>query len=87
VGIQKLLKTISPWITVNPLIHHLTTSDLKAIKEAIDKATNCDFEIVNLSFSSRLNMKNYTPDYLEKCKKFYLCAEKKGMEIGDYSLI
>ena len=67
--------------------NHLTTSDLKAIKEAIDKATNCDFEIVNLSFGSSLNMKNYTPDYLEKCKKFYLCAKKKGMEIGDYSLI
>src|SRR6056300_923790 len=51
-ALKKLYRTIAPWVTENPLILHLTTSDEIKIKEAIDQAADCGFEIVNLSFGS-----------------------------------
>ena len=86
-ALRKLYRTIAPWVTENPLILHLTTSDEAKIKEAIDQAADCGFEIVNLSFGSGLNMENNSPEYLEKFKSITQYAHSKGIEMGGYSLL
>ena len=86
-ALKKLYRVIAPWITENPLILHITSSEEFKIKEAIDQAANCGFEIVNLSFGSGLNMENNAPDYLEKFKRINAYARSKGIEMGGYSLL
>jgi hypothetical protein len=86
-ALRKLYRTIAPWVTENPLILHLTTSNENKIKEAIDQAADCGFEIVNLSFGSGLNMENISPKNLNKFKSITQYAQSKGIEMGGYSLL
>lgn len=86
-ALRKLYRTVAPWVTENPLILHLTTSDETKIKQAIDQAADCGFEIVNLSFGSGLNMENNSDAYLSKFRAITEYAYNKGIEMGGYSLL
>ena len=86
-AVRKMYRTIAPWVTENPLILHLTTSDNDKVKTAIDQAAECGFEIVNLSFGSGLNMENNDPEYLALFKSLTDYARSKGIEMGGYSLL
>jgi hypothetical protein len=86
-AVRKMYRTIAPWVTENPLILHLTTSDNDKVKTAIDQAAECGFEIVNLSFGSGLNMENNDPEYLARFKSLTDYARSKGIEMGGYSLL
>lgn len=86
-ALRKMYRTVAPWVTENPLILHLTTSENEKVKAAIDQAAECGFEIVNLSFGSGLNMENNDPEYLKRFKTLTDYARSKGIEMGGYSLL
>ena len=84
--LRKMYRTIAPWITENPITHHLLSSNPEQVKQAIDKAVEVGFEAIILSFGSGFNMENTDPAYLETWKDVADYAESKGIEIGAYSL-
>lgn len=85
-AIRRFYRTIAPWITENPITHHLLSSSPTKVKQAIDNAAEVGFEAVILSFGSGFNMENTEPEYLERWTAVADYAKSKGIELGGYSL-
>ncbi len=86
-GIRRLFRTFAPWSTENPIMLHLTTTEPKKAKLAIDQAAECGFEMVILSFGSGLNMEDVSRENLAKFRDLAKYAHSKDLEIGGYSLL
>jgi len=84
---RKLYRTLAPWVTENPLMHHLLANDPKRVRQAIDEAAEVGFEMVILSFGSGFNAENEQPDYLAAWRDVAAYARSKGIDIGSYSLL
>ena len=84
---RRMYRTLAPWVTENPLMHHLVASSPEAARAAIDQAAEVGFEMIILSFGSGFNMENNDPAYLEKWRKVNAYAQSKGIELGSYSLL
>lgn len=85
--IKRMYRTISPWVTENPIFMHCTSSDPKIVKEAIDQCAETGYEMVILSFGSGLNMEDVSDENLAKFKSLKAYADSKGIELGGYSLL
>ena len=85
--IRKMYRTISPWTTENPIFLHLTSTDPKKIKEAVDQCAEVGYEMIILSFGSGLDMEKESPEYYKKFKEYVDYAKSKGIELGGYSLL
>ncbi|MGB5553171.1 MAG: alpha-galactosidase [Flavobacteriaceae bacterium] len=83
---RKMYRSLAPWVSENPIFMHLTTTEPKAVKEAIDQCAQTGYEMVILSFGSGLNMEDTTATNIKKFKKLADYAHKKGIELGGYSL-
>lgn len=81
-----MYRTLAPWVTENPIFMHLTTTDPKAVKTAIDQCAETGYEMVILSFGSGLNMEDTTAVNISKFKKLADYAHKKDIQLGGYSL-
>ena len=68
-ALRKMYRTIAPWITENPLMHHVRVANPEAVKRAIDDAADVGFEMVILSFGSGFNIENDSPDYIAQWKE------------------
>lgn len=86
-AIRKMYRTLAPWVTENPIMMHLTSTDPKVVYPAIDQAAECGFEMVILSFGSGLNMEDDSPENIAKFKAFREYANAKGVGLGGYSLL
>jgi len=86
-ALRGMYRTIAPWVTENPLILHVTSTDPAVVKNAIDQAADCGFEMVSLSFGSGLNMEDESRANLAKLKALNDYAASKGIELGGYSLL
>ena len=86
-ALRRMYRTISPWVTENPIFMHLKSIDPEVIRQAIDQCVEVGFEMVIISFGSGLNMENQDPDYIEQFKKLVDYAHSKGIELGGYSLL
>ena len=84
---RRMYRTLAPWVTENPLMHHLVASTPEAARAAIDQASEVGFEMLILSFGSGFNMENNDPAYLETWRKVNAYAQSKGIELGSYSLL
>ncbi|MDT0553058.1 NPCBM/NEW2 domain-containing protein [Urechidicola vernalis] len=84
---RKLYRTISPWTTENPIFLHLTSTDEKVIKNAVDQCAVTGYEMIILSFGSGLNMEKEKESYYNKYKELREYANSKGIELGGYSLL
>lgn len=84
---RRTLRTLAPWITESPIMHHLTTTDPEKVKTAIDQAAETGFEMVILSFGSGLNMEDQSEENLNKFTGLHRYAKDKGIELGGYSLL
>jgi hypothetical protein len=84
---RKLFRTMAPWCTENPIMLHLTSTDPKVVKTAIDQAAAVGFEMVIFSFGSGLNMEDVSPENLARFKGYHDYAKSKGLEMGGYSLL
>ncbi len=83
---RKMYRTIAPWATENPIFMHLTSTNPKTVRTAIDQCVETGYEMVILSFGSGLNMENTSEANYEKFKKLADYAHSKGIELGGYSL-
>lgn len=86
-AVRKMMRTLAPWCTENPLMLHLTSTEPKVVKTAIDQAAEVGFEMVIFSFGSGLNMEDDSPENIAKFKGFRDYAKAKGLDLGGYSLL
>ena len=84
---RRMYRTIAPWVTENPITHHLLTANAEHARRAIDQAAEVGFEAIIFSFGSGFNMENRDPAFLAKWKAVADDAEQKGIELGSYSLL
>ncbi len=85
-ALRRFYRTLAPWVTENPLTHHLLTSDPMRVMEAIDNAKEVGFEALILSFGSGFNMENTDSAYLQRWTEIADYAQSKEIELGAYSL-
>jgi hypothetical protein len=78
---------LAPWVTENPLILHVVSTDEQVVRNSIDQAAECGFEMVSLSFGSGLNMEDESAMNHEKFKRLSDYALSKEIHLGGYSLL
>ncbi|MCK4872997.1 MAG: hypothetical protein KAS72_09750 [Phycisphaerales bacterium] len=86
-AVRKMHRTISPWVTENPLMMHVRYADWDTVRSAIDQCAEVGFEMVILTFGSGFNIENESDDYLAEMTRYADYAREKGVEIGGYSLL
>jgi hypothetical protein len=86
-AVRQMYRRIAPWVTENPIMMHVRSSEPKAIRLAVDQCAEVGFEMVIISFWSGFNMENEAPDYLAKFKELTDYAHSKGIGLGAYSLL
>ncbi|MCA9218662.1 MAG: hypothetical protein KDB27_36585, partial [Planctomycetales bacterium] len=86
-SLRKMYRTIAPWVTENPLMHHMRIAKPEAVRQAIDNASEVGFEMIILSFGSGFNIENDSDDYIQQWKDIADYARTKNVEIGGYSLL
>jgi hypothetical protein len=84
---RKMYRTISPWVTENPVFMHLRYSDNESVKNAVDQCTETGFEKIILSFGSRFDIEDTSIANLERFKDLTDYAHSKGITLGGYSLL
>ena len=84
---RRMYRTIAPWVTENPIIMHLKSTDPAVIRTAFDQCAEVGFEMVILSFGSGLNMEDESPANIAKFKELADYAHERGIELGGYSLL
>lgn len=85
-ALRRMYRTLAPWVTENPITHHLLSHDAGRVRQAIDQAKAVGFEAIILSFGSGFNMENQDPAFLAEWKAVADYAEAAGIELGSYSL-
>ncbi|HPZ86859.1 MAG TPA: alpha-galactosidase [Flavihumibacter sp.] len=85
-AIQRMYKTVAPWVTENPIFMHLVSKNDEEVLNAIDQCKATGYEAVILSFGSHLNMEDNSEANLARWKKISSIAHAKGIKIGGYSL-
>ena len=78
---------IAPWTSENPIFMHLTSTDPKVVKRAVDQCVECGYEMVILSFGSGLNAEDISEGNIARFKELVDYANSKGIELGCYSLL
>jgi hypothetical protein len=86
-ALRRMYRTIAPWITENPILMHLKSTDPATIRAAIDQCAATGFEMIVLSFGSGLDMENEDPAVLAGLRALADEAHGRGVEIGGYSLL
>ena len=84
---RKMYRTISPWVTENPIFMHLRYSDNESVKKAVDQCVETGFEMIILSFGSRFNIEDTSMANLKHFKDLTDYAHSKGITLGGYSLL
>jgi hypothetical protein len=84
---RRMYRTIAPWVTENPILMHLKSTDPEVVRTAIDQCAEVGFEMVILSFGSGLDMEDESPSNIAKFKGLADYAHAKGIELGGYSLL
>lgn len=84
---RRMYRTLAPWVTENPLILHVVSTDEAVVKRAIDQAAECGFEMISLSFGSGLNMEDDRASNHERFRALSRYAAERGIRIGGYSLL
>nr|MBI1229159.1 hypothetical protein [Cytophagales bacterium] len=84
---RKMYRTVSPWVTENPILMHVRNADPESVKLAIDQCAEVGFEMVIMTFGSGFNMETGDAIYYEKMKELADYAHGKGIALGGYSLL
>jgi hypothetical protein len=86
-AVRRMMRTVAPWVTENPLMMHVVSSHGPTVTNAIDQCAATGFEMIILSFGSGFDMENERPETLQKAQAFAAYARSRGIEIGSYSLL
>jgi hypothetical protein len=84
---RRMYRTISPWVTENPIFMHLRYSDNESVKNAVDQCVETGFEMVILSFGSKFRIEDTSKANLDRYKELSDYAHSKGITLGGYSLL
>lgn len=84
---RRALRALAPWVTENPLMHHLRVSDEASVRRAIEDAAEVGFEVVILSFGSGFDMETEDPEVIARWRALADLAHESGVELGGYSLL
>ncbi len=86
-AVRRMVRSIAPWATENPLMMHCRFADERSVMTAIDQCAAVGFEMVILTFGSGFDLENPQPEVLATAQKYAAYARSKGVEIGSYSLL
>jgi len=86
-ALRRFYRTLAPWVTENPLVLHVVSTDPEVVRAAIDQAAECGFEMVSLSFGSGLSMEDESAENLAKFRDLNAYANERGVHLGGYSLL
>lgn len=84
---RRMYRVLAPWVTENPLMHHLLASDPATVRKAVDQAAEVGFEMIILSFGSGFNTETDDPAHLRRWAEVADYARSKGVDLGSYSLL
>ncbi len=86
-AIRKMYRLLAPWVTENPIMMHVVSTNIDTVHQAIDQAAATGFEMVILSFGSGLNMEDTSAANLAKFRALHDYAASRHIELGGYSLL
>lgn len=86
-GYRRMMRAIAPWITENPILMHVRSSDNTSVKKAIDQCIETGFEMVIMTFWSGFEAEDDSPENLARMKELATYARSKGIALGGYSLL
>ena len=86
-AVRRMYRTISPWVTENPMFLHLTSTDPALVRQAVDQCADVGFEMIILSFGSGVNMESDDERTIGSMKSLADYARSRGIELGGYSLL
>lgn len=84
---RRMYRTIAPWVTENPVLMHVISSNPQVIKAAIDQCADVGFEMLILSFGSGFNFESRDKAYQAKIKELVDYGREKHVALGGYSLL
>lgn len=84
---RKMMRSIAPWITENPILMHVRSSDNESVKKAIDQCAEVGFEMVIMTFWSGFEAEDDSPQNLQRMTELANYAKSKGIALGGYSLL
>lgn len=85
-AIRKMYRTLTPWVTANPIFMHLVSKNDDEVRTAIDQCVATGYEALILSFGSHLNMEDTSAANLKKWARLAVYAHTKNIKLGGYSL-
>jgi hypothetical protein len=86
-ALRRMYRTVAPWVTENPLMLHVVSTDPEVVHTAIDQAAECGFEMLSLSFGSGLNMEDESDANHAKFRALREYAASRDIHLGGYSLL
>ena len=86
-GYRRMMRAIAPWVTENPILMHVRSSDNASVKKAIDQCAEVGFEMVIMTFGSGFDAEDESPENLARMKALADYAQSKGIALGVYSLL
>jgi hypothetical protein len=86
-AMRRMYRTVAPWVTENPILMHLRSTDPATVRAAVDQCASTGFEMIVLSFGSGLDMEDEDPAVTAVLRGLADYAHERGVEIGGYSLL
>lgn len=86
-GYRRMMRAIAPWVTENPILMHVRSSDDASVKKAIDQCAEVGFEMVIMTFWSGFEAEDDSPENLKRMKDLADYARSKNIALGGYSLL
>ena len=86
-GYRRMMRSIAPWATENPILMHVRSSDNESVKKAIDQSAEVGFEMVIMTFWSGFEAEDDSPENIARMKELADYAHSKNIELGGYSLL
>ncbi len=84
---RRMMRSLAPWVTENPILMHVRNADDNAVKKAINQCAEVGFEMVIMTFGSGFNAEDTSKENLDRMKKLANYAHSKGIALGGYSLL
>ena len=84
---RRMMRAVAPWVTENPILMHVRSSDTESVKKAIDQCAEVGFEMVIMTFWSGFEAEDDSPENLSRMKELADYARSKKIALGGYSLL
>ncbi len=84
---RRVMRSLAPWVTENPILMHVRKADNEAVKKAIDQCADVGFELVIMTFGSGFNIEDRNENNLSRMKMLADYGHSKGISLGGYSLL